>query len=222
MITSAQSLRAWSIGRLSAMAPSTSSRPSISTGDIAPGTDMLARIAWDRLPWSSTTCWPVSMSVAIALNGIGSFRKSVTPKAGVAIARKNDSIATPASTPLGSASSPSLTPELGREQRLVVVDLAPDRDFPARRLVPEDLFPVGLEDDLLHLRRRPARGERRPHDRAHAGARHARDRHAQFVKHLEHAHVRNAACSAARQREPDAGTDRGRPGWAVCACTGGQ
>ena len=66
MITSPQSSRAWSMGRLLAMPPSTSSLPSISTGASAPGTDMLARIACGRLPWDSSTESPVSMSVAIA------------------------------------------------------------------------------------------------------------------------------------------------------------
>ena len=111
--TSAHSLRASSIGRLLAMPPSTSSRPSISTGAIAPGTDMLARIACATLPRSSTTDSPVSMSVAIARNGMGSLSKSVMPNAGVASTRKNDSIETPAMTPLGSASPPSLTPNSG-------------------------------------------------------------------------------------------------------------
>ena len=111
--TSAHSLRASSIGRLLAMPPSTSSRPSISTGAIAPGTDMLARIACATLPRSSTTDSPVSMSVAMARNGIGSLLKSVMPKAGVASTRKNDSIETPAMTPFGSASPPSLTPNSG-------------------------------------------------------------------------------------------------------------
>ncbi len=113
MMTSAQSLRASSIGRLFAMPPSTSSRPSISTGAIAPGTDMLARIAWARLPWSSATASPVSMSVAIATKGMGSLRKSVMPNAGVASTRKYDSIDTPASTPFGKARLPSLTPNSG-------------------------------------------------------------------------------------------------------------
>ena len=113
MMTSAQRLRASSIGRLLAIPPSTSSRPSISTGDKAPGTDMLARIACARLPWSSTTDSPVSMSVPIARNGIGSLVKSVTPNAGVASERKNDSIDTPAIRPLGNASPPSFTPNSG-------------------------------------------------------------------------------------------------------------
>jgi hypothetical protein len=66
MITSPHSLRAWSMGRLLEMPPSTRSLPSISTGASAPGTDMLARIACATLPRLSTTRSPVSMSVAIA------------------------------------------------------------------------------------------------------------------------------------------------------------
>jgi len=50
MITSPHTLRATSIGRLFAMPPSTSRRPSISTGATAPGMAMLARIARERLP----------------------------------------------------------------------------------------------------------------------------------------------------------------------------
>jgi hypothetical protein len=44
----------------------------------------------------------------------------------------------------GSAEAAVLQSELGLEQRLVVVDLAPDRDLRARRLVAEDLVPVAL------------------------------------------------------------------------------
>ena len=53
------------------------------------------------------------MSVAIARNGMGSFWKSPMPNAGVASTRKNASIDTPAITPFGSASPPSLTPNSG-------------------------------------------------------------------------------------------------------------
>jgi hypothetical protein len=43
---------------------------------IAPGTDMLARIACEMLPRSSTTASPVTMSAAIARNGTGRLPKS--------------------------------------------------------------------------------------------------------------------------------------------------
>ncbi len=113
MMTSAHSWRAWSIGRLLAMPPSTSRRPSISTGAIAPGTDMLARMACARLPRFSTIESPVSMSVAIASNGIGRSSKLDTPIAGCARMRKYASIDTPAITPLGSARPPFLRPNSG-------------------------------------------------------------------------------------------------------------
>jgi len=118
MMTSAHSLRASSIGRLLAMPPSTSSRPSNSTGAIAPGTDMLARIACATLPRSITTDSPVSISVAMARKGMGSLRKSVMPKEGVASDRKNDSIDTPAMTPFGRARPPSFTPNSGAKSVL--------------------------------------------------------------------------------------------------------
>ncbi len=111
--TVAQSLRASSIGRLLAMPPSTSKRPPISTGAIAPGTDMLARIAWATLPRSRTTDSPVSMSVASARNGTGSFRKSSIPTAVCVRFRKYASIETPATSPFGSTSPPSFTPYSG-------------------------------------------------------------------------------------------------------------
>ena len=79
-------------------------------GAIAPGTAMLARIACATLPRSSTTDSPVSMSVAIARNGIGSLLKSLMPDAGSATTRKNASIETPAMMPFGSARPPSFTP----------------------------------------------------------------------------------------------------------------
>jgi hypothetical protein len=63
-----------------------------------------------------------------------------------------------------------LDAEFRPEQRLVVVELAPDRDFLSRRLVAEDFVPIGLEDDLLDLLRSHARGERAADDRAHARA----------------------------------------------------
>ena len=44
---------------------------------------------------------------------MGSWLKSVMPKAGVASTRKNDSIETPAMTPFGSDSPSSLTPNSG-------------------------------------------------------------------------------------------------------------
>ena len=211
MTTSAHSLRASSIGRLLAMPPSTSSRPSISTGAIAPGTDMLARIACAMLPRSSTTASPVSMSAATRGTGSGSFWKSVMSHAGVGQDAEEASIDDAGEHALRQREPAVLHAELGREQRLVVVGLAPDGDLLARRPVAEDLVPVGLEDDAPPaLAGDAARGEGAADDRAHAGAGDAVHRHAQLLQHLEHADVRDAARAAARQREADA---RGRGGW---------
>ncbi|MCY1422541.1 hypothetical protein D9M71_382260 [compost metagenome] len=68
--------RATSIGTLSVMPPSTSSRPPISTGANTAGIDMLARITWGRWPLPNTTFSPVAMSVVTARNGIASLSKS--------------------------------------------------------------------------------------------------------------------------------------------------
>ena len=67
---SAPIARATFTGRLSVSPPSTSSLPSISTGSISPGTDMLARITFASSPWLNTTGLPVTRSVATARNGI--------------------------------------------------------------------------------------------------------------------------------------------------------
>ena len=75
MITSAPMRRATSTGRLFTRPPSPRIWPSISSGANTPGTDMLARMAAARSPWSSTTALPVSMSVATARNGVGSPSK---------------------------------------------------------------------------------------------------------------------------------------------------
>ena len=75
MITSAPMLRATSTGRLSTSPPSPRICPFTSSGEKTPGTDMLARKAAARSPRSITTALPVSMSVATARNGVGSWSK---------------------------------------------------------------------------------------------------------------------------------------------------
>ncbi len=67
---------ATSIGRLSTTSPSTSRRPSHSTGGNTSGMDMLARTARARSPFAITTGSPFARSVAIARKGIGSRSKS--------------------------------------------------------------------------------------------------------------------------------------------------
>ncbi len=202
MMTSPHSLRASSIGRLLAMPPSTSSRPSISTGAIAPGTDMLARMACARLPWSSTTDSPVSMSVAIARNGIGSLLKSPMPNAGVDELAE-EGLDRHAGDHALRQREAVLDAELGLEQRHVVVDLAPDRDLLARRRVAEDRVPVGREHRLLHLLRRASRRKCSADDGAHARAGDTADRNPHLFEHLQHADMGDAARTTARKRKPD-------------------
>ncbi|MBK8690222.1 MAG: hypothetical protein IPN24_18035 [Betaproteobacteria bacterium] len=121
--TSAPSLRASSIGRLVAMPPSTSSRPSTSTGAMAPGpTCWLAspgrhcRAQHDRLAG-------LDHVGRHRQNRIGGLRKSVTPKARVASTRKNDSDRDPRNDALRQRQTTVLDTEPGREQRLVTFDL---------------------------------------------------------------------------------------------------
>ena len=106
MMTSAPMARAMSTGRLRVRPPSTSILPSICTGAMAPGTDMLARIAVARSPDFSTVIWPLTTSVAMARKGIGSLSKSQSPLAS-ARSRSTASSATPLIAPLGSSSEPS-------------------------------------------------------------------------------------------------------------------
>ena len=70
-----QSERASVTGRLSVRPPSTSLRPSRSTGAISPGTDMLARMAEVSSPARIATRSPLPMSVAMMASG--SARSSI-------------------------------------------------------------------------------------------------------------------------------------------------
>jgi hypothetical protein len=67
------------MGTLSTRPPSTSLRARYCSGAIRPGTDMLARMAWVRLPSRNTTRSPVPMSVAMMDTGSGSFWISGSP-----------------------------------------------------------------------------------------------------------------------------------------------
>ncbi len=70
--TSAQRSRTSPTGRLSVRPPSTSLRPSRTTGVMNPGTDMLARMAEVRSPERIATRSPLPMSVAMIASGSGS------------------------------------------------------------------------------------------------------------------------------------------------------
>ncbi len=143
MTTSPHSRRASSIGRLSASPPSTSRRPSISTGAITPGTDMLARIACATLPLPSATAAPVSRSVATARNGTGSLSKSVICGSRLHHLAEEGLDRHAGDHALRQGERAVAEPDFEAEQRLVVVDLATDRGLAARRPVAKDLRPVG-------------------------------------------------------------------------------
>ena len=117
--TSTPIARAVSIGRFSTRPPSTSSRPSRCAGANTPGADMLARIAVTRSPESITTGWPVSRSVAMARNGIGSWSKRCTSATGSAALRSTCSSVCPCTRPGGSTSPLSFfTPSAKRTRKL--------------------------------------------------------------------------------------------------------
>ena len=80
-------LLATSTGRFSTTPPSTSRRPSTSTGANTPGADMLARIAEVRSPPASTMRAPVSRSAATARYGVGSSSKFSTAATGIVCSR---------------------------------------------------------------------------------------------------------------------------------------
>ncbi len=210
MITSAQSLRAWSIGRLSDDGAVDEQSPVDLYRRHGPG-HRHARAHRLRQAAAAERDFLTRLDVG----GDRTERYRKLTKVGDAECGSHHGAEfrldrDPGEYTLGQRQPAIADAVLGREQRLVVVDLAADRDFSARGLVPEDLLPVGREDELLHLRRRPPRRERRPDDCSHARSRHARDRHAQFLEYLEHAHMRNSACPATRQCEADARTRRWR------------
>ena len=102
--------RAMSTGTLSAMPPSTSSRPSRSTGANTPGADRLARMAVVRSPEPITTLSPVSRSVATARNGVGSSSKLLMRATG-SVSRRSVCVSLcPWISPLGSTMWPPRTP----------------------------------------------------------------------------------------------------------------
>ena len=81
MTMSAQVSRAMSTGMLRTIPPSARMYLSTATGANAPGIAMLARIAVARSPLFRTTISPVTMSVAMARYGIGSWSKSGSMRA---------------------------------------------------------------------------------------------------------------------------------------------
>ncbi len=110
MTTSTPMARAMSTGTLSAMPPSTSRRPSRSTGANTPGAERLARIAMVRSPEPSTTLSPVSRSVATARKGVGSSSKLLMRATG-SVSRRSVCVSlSPWINPFGSTMWPSRMP----------------------------------------------------------------------------------------------------------------
>ena len=99
--TSAPRSSATSIGRLFARYPSTSNRPSISTGVKAAGIDMLARWAVASVPWDRMTASPVRISVATARKGRLRSSMRATPFLPSVIVRSRNSSFWPSTTPAG-------------------------------------------------------------------------------------------------------------------------
>ena len=98
------------IGTLSTKPPSTRLRPSYLTGDIRPGTDMVARISEARSPLRQARRWPVTMSVVSRASG----NCWLSTRCGARSARTSRSMKNlifwPLSTADGNCSEPFLTP----------------------------------------------------------------------------------------------------------------
>jgi hypothetical protein len=86
--------------------------------------------------------------------------------------------------------------DFGTEEGLVVVRLAPHRKLRARRFFLEQQFRRDARHDLVHFGHRRARGVGGAHQRAHAGAGDAVDRHAVLFEDLEYPDVGRAARAA--------------------------
>ena len=194
--TSAPIVRAMLTGRLSVSPPSTKSFPSISTGSISPGTDMLARMTLASSPELNTTALPVTRSVAIARNGIGSSSNLRNPCA-LASARSTVSSCTPDTMPFGRRSWPARKPRSG-VKRVVKssylrrierssrggfslnsrsVDISPSVRSISATVMPDAKAPPTIDPMLVPAMQSIG--------------------HAQLLEHFQHAHVGGAACTAA-------------------------
>ena len=108
--TSAPISRTTPTGRLSTMPPSTRMRPSISAGANTAGTAIEARTAIARSPSANTTRSPLTMSVAMARNGIGRSSKCVVCDASSIRRRSSRPSFCPCTAPEGSTGAPSRQP----------------------------------------------------------------------------------------------------------------
>ena len=211
MTTSAQRFRAISTGRLRIMPPSASTLPSRTTGEKAPGTAMLARMATEISPRSSTTISPSSMSVDTARKGIGRSSKSSVYRAPATRLRMTSSMSCVFSRPPGAFSVAVLDAEIEAvgvgDAGQFLVDGGPVPET----LGADRLRPVDGEHGFLDLLGRHAGRKGGAHQGAHAGAGHAIDRHVQFVEHPEHADVCGALGAATAEHQADPGAAERRP-----------
>ena len=136
--------RTSSIGTLATKAPSTSSLSPSLTGDIAAGADMLARIAFVRLPLRKTTLPPVTRSVETMETGIGNFSICGSPYSLCTISFMNNLIFCPSTAP-GSISTPSLDTPVS-EPGIKRLERAFRRGFCSiyRWVIIEHIPPIGL------------------------------------------------------------------------------
>ena len=203
MMTSAPSSRAMRTGKFAAMPPSVSGFPSISTGGMTPGTDMLARIAVASDPWSRTTTSP---SDEVGRHRAIGDRKAVE----VALAGRFDLHplkqqlhVLPAEQRGRHVRLPPLEAHLDRDEEAGVVGLAAVRAELARQLVVEDPTPVDRGDLLLDLVDRPAGGVEPADDRAHARAHDHVHGDVVLLELLDDADVGRTAGAAAGEDEDD-------------------
>jgi hypothetical protein len=89
-----------------------------------------------------------------------------------------------------------------------------------RRVVLEEVVPVGFGQFLAHDRRRQPGGVSAGHQPAHAGAGDAVHRHAQFFEHFENADMRRAARATAAENQADAWPAAGAASAGCTALTG--
>jgi hypothetical protein len=167
------------MGRLDDSPPSTSSRPSLSTGANTPGADRLARIV------------EVLDLRHRQRQGAQDLRHLL-----------------PLHQAAGQLELAAFQAQRKLDQEVLVLELAPEVEVLALRPVAECVFPVDRGHDALDVRRRQARGVQAADHRAHAGAGDGIDGHVIFLEDLEHADVGGTARPATGQHQADARAPR--------------
>ena len=195
--------RATSMGRFDDRPPSTSMRPSDSTGENTPGADRLARMAVVRSPWPR-----IDAVAGDDVGGHGAERDGEVVE--VLDLRHRQREAAQDLRELLSLDQATRQAELAAlqaqrklHQEVLVFELAAEIERAARRAVTEGVLPVDRGHDPFDVGRRESGRIQAANDRAHAGASDDIDWHVVFLEHLEHADVSRATCAAARQHQSD-------------------